>query len=94
MEGNLGFELARQHRPDVILLDLHLPGIDGEVVLKKLKDEPGTKAIPVIVVSADATAARVERLLALGADEFMTKPLDVRRFLELFDQIVSERMAA
>jgi CheY-like chemotaxis protein len=94
MEGNLGLELARQHRPDLILLDLHLPVMDGQEVLRRLKADPATSAIPVVIVSADATRSRVEDLLASGADAFLTKPLDVKRFMAVMDDALSERVAA
>jgi CheY-like chemotaxis protein/anti-sigma regulatory factor (Ser/Thr protein kinase) len=94
MEGKLGLELARQHHPDLILLDLHLPGIDGEAVLEQLKADPGLREIPVIVVSADATSSRVERVLASGAQAFLTKPLNVRRFLEVVNETMSPPVAA
>jgi signal transduction histidine kinase/CheY-like chemotaxis protein len=84
-EGNLGLELARQHHPDLILLDLHLPGISGEEVLQRLRSDPKTEDIPVLVVSADATAARIKRLLESGASGYLTKPLDVKYFLEVVD---------
>jgi PAS domain S-box-containing protein len=81
MYGQLGFELARQHRPDMILLDLHLPDLHGHEVLERLKTDAVTRDIPVVVVSADATRAQVERLLAAGAAEYLTKPIDVERLL-------------
>jgi PAS domain S-box-containing protein len=94
LEGNLGLELTRQHRPDLVLLDLHLPGIDGEVVLEQLKADPDLRETPVVVVSADATASRVERVLALGAKDFLTKPLDVARFLEVVNETLRPGVAA
>jgi PAS domain S-box-containing protein len=94
LEGNLGLEMARRHRPDLILLDLHLPGTDGEAVLQELKTDAGLHHIPVIVISADATASRVERVLAAGAHEFLTKPLDVKRFLEVVSETLRLRVAA
>ena len=92
MEGALGLQLARQHRPDLILLDLHLPGMDGEELLRRLNEDPTTAAIPVLVVSADATSARVERVLTAGARAFITKPLDVKRFLALVDDALREKV--
>src|SRR5205823_3876623 len=74
MEGKLALELARQHRPDLILLDLHLPGIPGEEVFDRLKDDPRTKDIRVVVVSADATERRIRALLDEGATAYVTKP--------------------
>jgi PAS domain S-box-containing protein len=92
MEGGIGLELARQHHPDLILLDLHLPGMDGEEMLRRLKGDPVTADIPVLAVSADATTSRVERVLAAGARSFVTKPLDVNRFLELVDDALCQKV--
>jgi CheY-like chemotaxis protein len=83
MQGGLGVDLARQHRPDLILLDLHLPDIQGLEVLQRLRLDPGTHQIPVVVTSADATPGQIARLRAAGADEYLTKPLDIIRFSEV-----------
>jgi PAS domain S-box-containing protein len=85
MQGSRGLELAREHRPDVILLDLHLPDMSGEEVLRRLREDPVTQGTTVVVITADATRRRVGELFAAGADDFLTKPLDVRRFLELVE---------
>ena len=85
--GRLGFELAREARPALILLDLHLPDLDGDEVLRMLRDDPATTAIPVVVVSADATASQVKRLVAQGATAYLTKPLDVQRLDELLESL-------
>jgi CheY-like chemotaxis protein/anti-sigma regulatory factor (Ser/Thr protein kinase) len=77
MKGKLGVELARQHLPSLILLDLHLPDLHGREVLRQLKGDPATAAIPVVVVSADATESQVKRLRAEGAADYLTKPVDV-----------------
>jgi CheY-like chemotaxis protein/anti-sigma regulatory factor (Ser/Thr protein kinase) len=81
MQGQLGIELAARHRPQLILLDLHLPDLDGDEVLERLQHDERTKHIPVIVLSADATPAQIERLKGKGAVEYLTKPLDVPDFL-------------
>jgi signal transduction histidine kinase/ActR/RegA family two-component response regulator len=88
MQGPLGLDLAREHAPDIVLVDLHLPGMDGEEVLARLRQEPRTATTPVIVLSADATPGRIERLLASGAEAYLTKPLDVDKFLWLVDDIL------
>jgi signal transduction histidine kinase/ActR/RegA family two-component response regulator len=77
MQGSLCLDLARQLLPAVILLDLHLPDLDGEDVLMRLKGDPATRDIPVIILSADPTPRRVERLRELGASDYLSKPLDL-----------------
>lgn len=86
MQGTLGLELARQHRPDLVLLDLHLPGLSGEQVLRELRADPTLRHIPVIVLSADAAERTIERLRGAGAQGYLTKPLDVRQLLALIDE--------
>jgi CheY-like chemotaxis protein len=81
MQGTVGLELARRHRPDLILLDVHLPDIDGPEVIQRLRDDPLTLTIPVIVVSADATEEQRARLMALGAARYLTKPLQLNSVL-------------
>jgi len=88
MLGRLGLELAREHRPDVILLDLHLPDIAGEEVLARLVAEPATRRIPVVVLSADASSSQADRLLASGARAYLTKPIDVLAFLDLVGELL------
>ncbi|HYR09396.1 MAG TPA: PAS domain S-box protein [Longimicrobium sp.] len=85
LQGRLGLQLAREHRPDLILLDLHLPDISGEVVLHELRADERTRDIPVLVISADATTRRVERLREVGARDYLTKPIDVDQFLAAVD---------
>ena len=89
MQGQLGLELAQAHRPDLILLDLHLPDLGGDQVLKLLRQDSRTSAIPVVMVSADATPGQIERLMAAGADDYITKPLDVQKLLELIDRTLT-----
>jgi PAS domain S-box-containing protein len=86
MQGTIGVDLARQHHPDVILLDLHLPDMRGQDALKQLTDDPETHDIDVIVLTADATTGQQEFLLEAGAREYLTKPLDVRRFMDALDR--------
>ena len=93
MQGMLGLELAARHRPDLILLDLHLPDMSGSEVLDHLKGDARTCSIPVIVLSADATKSQMDRLVGAGASDYLTKPLDVDRFLKVIEQQLQSRTA-
>jgi two-component system, sensor histidine kinase and response regulator len=86
MEGRLGVDLARKHLPQLILLDLHLPDIPGWEVLGRLKADATTRNIPVVVISADATAGQIKKLLSTGASAYLTKPLDIDQFMSAFDK--------
>jgi PAS domain S-box-containing protein len=88
MQGGLALDLAREHQPELILLDLNLPDMSGEVVLRRLKEDPAVSAIPVITVSADAMGDRIERLLALGATGYLTKPFLVSEFFQVIDGVL------
>jgi signal transduction histidine kinase/ActR/RegA family two-component response regulator len=90
MTGRLGLELAREHCPHLILLDQHLPDITGTEVFQRLKADPGTRDITVVIVSADATPGQIRKMRELGADDYLTKPLDVHRFLQVIDGIVDD----
>ena len=89
LQGQLGIELAREHRPNLILLDLHLPDLPGEEVLRRLRGDARTAHIPVVVISADATRAMIERLREAGADGYLTKPLDVDEFLATLERFLA-----
>ena len=89
MQGSLGLELARQHRPDLILLDLHLPDMTGEEVLERLRGDAATNEIPVVIVSADASPATLRRLSGSGIAAYLSKPLDVGTFLETIDEALA-----
>lgn len=91
MHGSLGLELAREHLPALVLLDLHLPDMGGEQVLQRLRDDPVTASIPVAIVSADATPGQVQRLLSAGASAYLTKPIEVRELVGVLDQALTGR---
>lgn len=75
----------------VVLLDLHLPDIDGEQVLRQLRDDALTRTAPVIVLSADANHRQIQRLLEGGAAAYLTKPLDIHQLVDTVDELISER---
>ena len=89
MQGAIGVDLARQHSPDLILLDLHLPDMPGWEVLAQLKGAAETRHIPTIVISADATTRQIDRLMALGASAYLTKPLNVTEFVRVLEETAS-----
>lgn len=88
MQGRLGLELAQQHNPSLILLDMNLPDINGDEVLRQLKSVPETANIPVVIVSADATPNQIRRLKEAGAQEYLTKPIDVRQLMAVIHGIL------
>ena len=90
MRPELGLDLATKHRPDLVLLDLHLPDMPGQEVLRRLQANPTTADIPVVILSADARPSQIEHLLGQGARAFLTKPLNVKELLDLLDAIAAE----
>jgi PAS domain S-box-containing protein len=90
LEGSLGVDLAQLHRPDLILLDVHLPDLPGIDVLEKLRGDERTSSIPVIMLSADASQEQIRRFSDAGAKDYLTKPLDLEYFLTLLDSYLRE----
>jgi PAS domain S-box-containing protein len=84
-QGSLGLELARDRRPALVLLDLNLPDISGEEVLRRLRGDARTRDLTVVVLSADATPGQVARLRAAGADGYLAKPFEIEHFLAVID---------
>lgn len=78
--GEGGLALVRDAAADLVLLDLHLPDMSGTEVLDRLGAEPATRAVPVVVISADATPATVDRVMSRGATAYITKPIDIHGF--------------
>ncbi len=81
-QAQLGIELAMAHQPDLILMDINLPGMDGITALKHLKQNSRTRETPVIAVSANAMESDIEKAIQAGFDAYVTKPLQVKEFLE------------
>ena len=85
IDGNRGIEIARAFRPDVILMDINLPGISGIQALKILRADPATAHIPVVAISANAMPRDVEKGLAAGFFRYLTKPIKVNEFMDTLD---------
>jgi CheY-like chemotaxis protein len=92
--GQLGLEMAKRDNPRLILLDLNLPDIHGADVLQMLQKMPETSAIPVVVLSANAIPTQIERLLASGARNYLTKPFEIDAFLAVVDEWAGAAAAA
>jgi CheY-like chemotaxis protein len=86
--GSSGIELARQQRPNLILLDLHLPDMTGEEVTIALQADPATRDIPIVVLSGDADPSTRSRALQHGAAAFVPKPFDVSELVALVQRLI------
>ena len=92
-DGEKGCEIAAAKRPDLILMDLEMPVVDGWEATRRLKSKPQTHDMPVIGLSAHALADEREKALAAGCDEFDTKPVEFDRLLGKIRKLVSARVA-
>jgi PAS domain S-box-containing protein len=87
VRGELGLELAGTHRPDMILLDLHLPDLSGEEVATALKRDPATRDIPIVILSGAAHPEQRRRLLDLGVHAYLTKPFKLAELIDLVTEL-------
>jgi PAS domain S-box-containing protein len=94
MQGGMGVSLARDHQPDLILLDLDLPDVPGEEVLARLRSDPRTAAIPVVVVSANTTSGRRSRLISEGARAVIDKPISLEQLMQIVETYCPDGEAA
>jgi CheY-like chemotaxis protein len=88
-EGRQGLALARQERPALILLDLHLPDIEGEELLRQIRQDAALHATAVVVLSAESDPDLPERLQAAGAQGYLMKPIDFQQFFAQVDAALS-----
>src|SRR3954465_1491330 len=91
-DGEKGCEMACAERPDIILMDLEMPGIDGWEATRRLKGNPETCDIPVIALSAHALAGEREKAIAAGCDEFDTKPVEFDRLVAKLRSLLAGRI--
>jgi len=91
--GERGYEVAIAERPDIILMDLEMPIVDGWEATRRLKSHPETRDIPVIAFSAHALAGEREKALAAGCDEFETKPIEFERLIATIRRICEMKLA-
>jgi signal transduction histidine kinase/ActR/RegA family two-component response regulator len=84
-DGDRALGTIRKEQPSLVLLDLNLPGLQGDRILEQIRSDPSTADLPVAILSADATPAQAARLRTLGAQHYLTKPIDVTKLLEVLD---------
>ena len=89
-DGDQGLQRAAHTRPDLILLDMSLPGIDGWEVARRLKADPATATISIIALTAHAMAGDRERALQAGCDDYDTKPIDLSRLLDKMATLLAQ----
>ncbi|MDH5391789.1 MAG: response regulator [Gammaproteobacteria bacterium] len=80
-----GLELIEKHQPDLILLDINLPGMDGFEVFKRLREKQGCENTPVIAISANAMQEDIDKALALGFDDYIVKPVNISALLQVLE---------
>ncbi len=88
--AEVGIELARSRQPDLILMDLMLPGMDGREATKILKTDPKTRRIPIIAITASAMKGEREKLLASGFDGYIAKPIDIKELPKVLARYLHE----
>lgn len=93
VDGREGVDVARAEVPDLILMDMSLPGLDGWEATRQLKAAPGTRGIPVIALTAHAMAGDREKALEVGCDDYDTKPVEIPRLLGKIESLLREKVA-
>lgn len=94
VDGQQGIDMARTVAPDVILMDMSLPNVDGWTATRALKADPATTGIPIIALTAHAMASDRDSAMAAGCDDFDTKPVDFARLLSKIDLALDRRASA
>ena len=94
VDGGQGVTMATSEKPDLILMDMSLPVIDGWEATRRVKADPATQAIPVIALTAHAMADDKEKALAAGCDDFDTKPVELPRLLEKIQALLAPKIDA
>ncbi len=91
--GEDGVTLAKQHKPDLILMDYQLPGIDGIETFRRIRSDTTTMHIPIVAVTASAMPEEAKKMMDAGFDGFQTKPLNVKQFMQAVADLFSEKTA-
>ena len=90
VDGQAGIDMASSSNPDIILMDLSLPVIDGWEATRQIKADPATQSIPVIALTAHAMAGDEQKALEAGCDDYDTKPIDLKRLLDKIENLLGK----
>jgi CheY-like chemotaxis protein len=90
IDAESGIQLIREQRPDLVLMDIQLPGMDGLSATKVIKEDPDLKDIPIVALTSFAMQGDEEKALAVGCTGYITKPIDTRKFLETVSQYLKD----
>jgi two-component system, cell cycle response regulator DivK len=93
-DGLLGIALASRERPDLILMDINLPGIDGMEATSRLKRSPDLASIPIVALTANAMRGDREKIMAAGCDDYLQKPVNSAKLVETVKRFIGESQAA
>jgi CheY-like chemotaxis protein len=93
-DGREGIALAQRHRPDLILMDVQMPGMDGLEAIRRIRQDPPIAAIPIIALTALALPADRDRCLAAGADDYLSKPVRLKQLTSSIHTLLNQRVNA
>ena len=89
--GEIGVALAQEHKPDLILMDYHLPGIDGIEAFRRIRGDAATAHIPIVAVTASAMPEDTAKMKQAGFDGFQTKPINVKEFVQAIGEVLAKK---
>lgn len=90
-DGNEGYKMAKEHNPDLIVMDVQLPGANGYEVTRRLKSDDDTKDIPIIIVTSFAMAGEENEARAAGCNDYITKPINIHQFVETIKKYLPDK---
>ncbi|MFC1541762.1 response regulator [Candidatus Latescibacterota bacterium] len=91
VDGEEGYKMAKEHKPNLIVMDVQLPGANGYEVTRRLKSEDDTKDIPIVIVTSFAMAGEENEARAAGCNDYLTKPINIHQFIETIKKYLPDQ---